>query len=136
MSLIRILLVDDLEKWRRFVVSMLRTATSLQVICEVSDGLDAIQKAQQLKPDLILLDIGLPRLNGMDAARQLCGLASKPKILFLSQESDPDVVREALQLGAGFVVKTDAGKDLLPAVEAVMGGEQFLSRSLAEAQLQ
>jgi DNA-binding NarL/FixJ family response regulator len=100
----------------------------LQVICEVSDGLDAVQKAEELKPDLILLDIGLPTLNGIEAARQIRKLAPDSKIIFLSQEPSVDVVREALSLGAwGYVVKTLAGNDLFAAVESVLLGKRFVS---------
>jgi DNA-binding NarL/FixJ family response regulator len=86
---VRILVVEDFEPWRRFISSMLGTEPHLHIICEVSDGLEAVQKAKELKPDLILLDIGLPMLNGIDAARQIRSFAPKSKILFLSVESSP-----------------------------------------------
>jgi DNA-binding NarL/FixJ family response regulator len=92
---IRILLVDDFEPWCRLVCSMVQDALELQVICEVSDGLSAVQKAKELKPDLTLLDIGLPKLNGIDAARKIRNLAPNSRILFLSQETSADVAREA-----------------------------------------
>jgi DNA-binding NarL/FixJ family response regulator len=123
-----VLVVEDFEPFRRFVCSMLRKTPELQVVCEVSDGLEAVQKAEELKPDLILLDIGLPTLNGIEAARQIRKLAPESKILFLSQESSADVVQEALNLGAlGYVVKAHVGSDLLDAVEAVILGERFVS---------
>jgi CheY-like chemotaxis protein len=103
----------------------------LEVVCELSDGLAAVQKAAELNPDLILLDIGLPTLNGIEAARQIRKLVPKAKILFLSQESSADVVKEVLNLGArGYVVKTQAGSELLPAVEAVLHDKQFVSKGL------
>jgi len=126
---IRILLVDDFEPWRFVVCLMVQKERELQIIREVSDGQAAVHSAKELKPDLILLDIGLPKLNGIAAARKIRNLAPNSKILFLSQDSDPDVVREALGIGAGFVVKADAGKDLLPAIKAVILGRQFLSFS-------
>jgi DNA-binding NarL/FixJ family response regulator len=128
---IRILLVDDFEPWRRMVWSILQEEPELRIICEVSDGLAAIQSANELKPDLILLDLGLPKPDGIDAARKIRKLAPKAKILFLSQESSPDVVRRALRFGAGFVVKTDAGKELLSAIEAVNLNKQYLSSKAA-----
>ena len=129
---VRVLVVDDYQPWRHFVSSELQKRPELQVICEVSDGLDAVHKAQELRPDLILLDIGLPTLNGMDAARQIRELGSKPKIIFLTQESSPDIMQEALSLGAeGYVVKACAATELLPAVEAVLHGREFVSASLA-----
>jgi DNA-binding NarL/FixJ family response regulator len=128
--------VDDFEPWRRFVCSTLEKAPELQVICEVSDGLEAVQKAEELRPDLILLDIGLPTLNGMEAARRIRKLAPESKILFLSQESSGDVVQEALSLGAwGYVVKVNAGSELLPAVDAVLRDRQFVSRGINDCEL-
>ena len=100
----------------------------LQVIGEVSDGLEAVQQAVELQPDLILLDIGLPSLNGIEAARQIRKLIPESKIIFLTQESSADVVQEALSLGArGYVVKTMAESELLTAVEAVLLGKTFVS---------
>jgi DNA-binding NarL/FixJ family response regulator len=132
MSLVRILVVDDLEPWRRFVSSTLQKQPDLRVISDVSDGLEAVQKAEELRPDLIVLDIGLPKLNGIEAARRIRKLVPKSRILFLSQESCDDVVDEAFRLGAwGYVVKTQAGSELLVAVEAVLQGKQFASRELA-----
>jgi DNA-binding NarL/FixJ family response regulator len=132
MSLVRVLVVDDLEAWRRFVSSTLQKQPDLQVISGAADGLEAVQKAEELQPDLILLDIGLPKLNGIEAARRVRNLAPRTKILFLSQESSDDVVQEAFNLGAwGYVVKAHAGSELLPAVEAVLQGKKFVSRGLA-----
>ncbi len=125
---IRILLVDDFEPWRHITCSMLQEEPELKIIGEVGDGLAAVQSAVELKPDLILLDLGLPKLNGIDAARKIRNLAPKSKVLFLSQESSPDVVRQALRIGAGFVVKTDAGMELLSAVKAVILNKKYLSR--------
>ena len=130
-SVVRVLVVEDFVLFRRFISSTLGKRQDLQVICEVADGLEAVQKVEELKPDLILLDIGLPTLNGIEAARQIRKLAPESKIIFVSQESSADVVQEALRLGAwGYVVKTRAGVDLLAAVEAVLEGRQFVSSGL------
>jgi DNA-binding NarL/FixJ family response regulator len=129
---IRILVVDDFEPFRRFVCSTLLKRPELQVVGEASDGLEAIQKAEELQPDLIVLDIGLPKLSGIEAARQIRGRAPRSKIIFLSQESSTEVVQEALGLGArGYVVKTHAGNALLKAVDAVLQGGQFVSKGLS-----
>ena len=94
------------------------------------DGPEAVQKAEELNPDLILLDMGLPKLNGIEAARQIRQRSPNSEIIFLSQNNNLDVVRAALGTGAlGFVRKTDAGDELLPAVDAVLRGEQFISNS-------
>jgi len=128
---VRVLVVEDYEPFRRFIRSTLGKRTELQVICEVSDGLEAVQKAEELQPDLILLDVGLPTLNGMAAARLIRELCLESKILFVSQESSTDVAQEALRLGAlGYVVKAQAGIELLAAVEAVCQGRRFVSPGL------
>ena len=104
----------------------------LEIVCELSDGLAAVQRAEELNPDLILLDIGLPSLNGIEAARQIRKLVPKAKIIFLSQESSDDVVQEVFSSGAlGYVVKTFAGGELLPAVKAVLDGKPFVSEGVA-----
>ena len=131
-SLVRILVVDDFAPWRQFVVKKLQEHRSLQIIAFASEGLDAVQKAEELQPDLILLDVGLPKLNGIEVARQILELVPKCRILFVSQNLDPDVARYALSAGAGgFVVKSDAEGELLAAVKAVMLGMQYVSRKLA-----
>jgi DNA-binding NarL/FixJ family response regulator len=99
----------------------------LQIIGEVSEGLEGVQKAKELQPDLIALDIGLASLNGIEAARHIRKRSPESKILFVSQASSVDVVQEALGTGAyGYVVKTDAGSELLEAVDAVLRGEPFV----------
>jgi DNA-binding NarL/FixJ family response regulator len=130
MSLLRVLVVEDFAPFRKFVCTTLGKRADLQVICEVSDGLEAVHKAEELKPDLILLDIGLPTLNGIDAARQIRKLSPDSKIIFLSQESSANVVQEALALGAwGYVVKTRAASELLAAVESVISEKQFVGKT-------
>ena len=123
----RVLVVEDFAPFRQFILSTLVERADLQVICEVADGLEAVQKAEELKPDLILLDIGLPTLNGIEAARQIRKLAPESKIIFLTQESSADVMQEAISLGAwGYVVKARAATDLLATVEAVIPEEHFV----------
>jgi DNA-binding NarL/FixJ family response regulator len=128
MSSLRVLVVEDFAPFRQFICSTIGKNSDLRVICEVSDGLEAVQKAEELKPELILLDIGLPTLNGIEAARRIRKIAPESKIIFLSQESSAEVVQEALSLGArGYVVKTRAAVELLAAVEAVISEKQFVS---------
>jgi CheY-like chemotaxis protein len=123
--------VDDNDAWRRQIRLLLQVQLELQIICEVSDGAEAVQKAAELKPDLILLDIGLPKLNGIKAARQIRQLSPNSKIIFLSQDNSPDVVQEALNTGGlAYVHKPQAGSELLPTVKAVLRGERFVSSSL------
>jgi DNA-binding NarL/FixJ family response regulator len=129
-SLVSVLVVDDFIPFRSFICSTLATRANLRIICEVGDGLEAVQKTKELRPDLILLDIGLPTLDGMSAAREICKF-SKSKIIFMTQESGADLIQEALALGAwGYVLKARASIDLLAALDAVCGGRKFVSDGL------
>ena len=132
-SPVRILVVDDSEPFRHFIRSTLEGREDLRIVGVASDGLEAVQKSEELQPDLILLDIRLPSLNGIEAAKRICKLASKSKIIFLSLESSKDVVRGALSSGAnGYIAKSNAASDLLVAVEAVLQGKQFVSAGLTD----
>jgi DNA-binding NarL/FixJ family response regulator len=127
---IRILLVDDHEVFRRYVCSMLKEQANVQIIGEAEDGLQAVKQAKALQPDVILLDIGLPGINGLEAAREIGEIANKTRIIFLTQESSPELVHEAFELGAwGYITKTEAGAELLPAVVAVSRGERFMNEN-------
>jgi DNA-binding NarL/FixJ family response regulator len=127
----RILVVDDYEPWRRKVCSMLQTRPELRVVAEIADGVEAAQRAQELKPDLILLDIGLPTLNGIEAAKRIRQVAQDSRIIFVTQNGDKDVVRAALSTGArGYVLKPDAGSELLTAVAGILGGDDFVSSGI------
>ena len=129
-SLVHVLVVDDYEPFREFVRSILSIRPEVQMISEVSDGLEAVQKAVELQPALVVLDIGLPSLGGLEAARRIRRLSPTSKMLFLSQESSADVVEEGLGLGAlGFVIKAHAASDLPVAIEAVLRNEQFVSKA-------
>jgi DNA-binding NarL/FixJ family response regulator len=131
-SLVRILVVEDFIPFQSFICLTLATRDDLQVICEVSDGLDAVHKIKELRADLILLDIGLPTLDGMSAARQICKF-SKSKIIFVTQESDAVIVQTAMVFGAwGYVVKARLATDLLAAVDAVCDGRKFVSDGLGQ----
>jgi len=128
---VRVLVVDDYQPCLRFILSILQEMPELQVVAQASDGQEAVQKAVQLKPDLSLLDIGLPTLNGIEAARQIRDDDPEAKICFLSAQRSEDVVREALSTGSGYVVKSSAARELLQAVIAVLNGEQFVSACVA-----
>ena len=98
---------------------------------QAADGLEAVRLAEILSPDLILLDIALPGLNGIEAARRILKATPECKILFVTQNSSPALAREALRLGAGYILKTDTTAEFLPAVEAVLAGKKFISHTLA-----
>jgi DNA-binding NarL/FixJ family response regulator len=131
LTLVRVLVVEDHDAFRQFVVSMLGQRPDLQILCEASDGLEAVKIAAELQPDLVVLDIGLPGLHGIEAARRIRKLSPDSKILFVSQESSADVVQEALTAGGlGYVSKAYAQQELLVAVEAALQSKQFVSSAL------
>jgi DNA-binding NarL/FixJ family response regulator len=132
----RIILVDDFKPWRRFVASLLEENPDWQIVCEASDGLEAVQKAEELQPDLILLDISLPNLNGIEAAASIRKIAPGTKILFVSENRDSDIAAAALDAGGhGYLVKSDGATELLVAVETVLGGKRFISSTFIGFQL-
>ena len=132
----RILVVDDFQGWREFVCSRLATVPGLEVVGQVSDGLDAVHKAKELQPDLILLDIGLPTLDGIEVARRVRGVSPASKILFVSENRSAYIAEEALSTGAGgYTIKSLAAVELLPAINTVLEGRQFVTASLADHNL-
>jgi len=129
---ITVLLVDDFVPFRAVVSSLLGIEPKLRIVAAASDGIEAVQQARQLQPDVILLDIGLPKLNGIAAARQIRELAPQSKIIFVTQETSAAIAKEAIGLGAmGYVVKTRIESELLRAIDAALDGEQFISSALA-----
>lgn len=132
-SFVRILVVEDFADWRSYISEKLRDIPRLTVIHFAVDGLEAVRKAAELKPDLILMDIGLPSLSGIEASRKIRTLVPESKVIFVTAETSASVAEEALSLGAaGYVLKTAVDSDLLQAIEAVMSGRRFVSRDLCE----
>jgi len=131
MSVGRILVVDDFEPWQHLVLRFLESETDLQIISTAVDGTEAVQKAEELQPDLILMDLGLPGMNGIEATRQIGIVSPGSKVLFLTHHSEPDLIQAAFDAGAsGYVLKSDFNADLIPAVRAVLLGQKFVRRSL------
>jgi PAS domain S-box-containing protein len=129
MPLLKILVVEDYAPFRSLTCAALQRA-DFQTI-EAVDGLEAVQKAEELQPDLILLDINLPKLHGFEVAARSLRLVPHVRLLFMSQESSPDIVRKALSLGAdGYIHKVSAATDLLSAIDTVLAGHRFVSRSV------
>jgi DNA-binding NarL/FixJ family response regulator len=127
-----VLVVDDFEPFRVMVCALLRERLGLWIIDEAMDGLEAVEKARIFQPDLILMDIGLPKLNGLEAAQQIRQVAPQSKIIFVTQEVSRDVVQEAVGLGAlGYVTKGKVESELLKAIDAVRQGNQFIGSGLA-----
>jgi DNA-binding NarL/FixJ family response regulator len=128
---IRVLVADDYEPFRRLVSSTLPKQPQLQLVGEASDGVEAVQKAQELKADIILLDVNLPKLNGFEVGRRIREHLPQLKIIFFSGDRSSDIAAEALRMGAyGYLVKSDAGKELVRALEAVLEGKQYVSSSV------
>lgn len=123
--------MDDSRTWRQAVCSILQKHLDLVIIGECSDGLEAVQKSEELQPDLILLDVGLPNLNGLEAARQIRKVAPASRILFLSSYHWPEIGHEAMSVGAlGFVLKVKASRELLPAIRTVLCDQRFIGTGL------
>jgi DNA-binding NarL/FixJ family response regulator len=126
---IRILVVEDNSFWQEIIVRKIQEQDNLQVIAVVADGLEAVHNAEELQPDLMLLDIGLPRLNGIEVAKRVRKMAPAVRILFVSADPCSDIIREALRVGAlGYVYKPNVGSDLLPTIQAILEGEQFVGQ--------
>jgi len=130
MPAIRTLVVDDYEDLRKLLRSVLQEKTDCVIVGEASDGLQAVEQAQQLQPDLILLDLSLPKLNGMEAGRRIRKASPNSKIVFLSQDDSAEIVQGALRIGAaGYLLKSDAN-EIPSAIDAVLQGTVFVSKRL------
>lgn len=130
-SRFQIVVVDDYKPWRNFISSVLMKHIESCVIREAADGLEAVQFAADLKPDLVTMDLGLPKLNGIEAAKQILNQYPETKILFISENRSPEIVQAALAAGGmGYVVKSDAA-ELLKAVQTVIQSGRYVSQKLA-----
>lgn len=126
-----VLVIDDYVRWRDLLCSMLQDCVDCRLLCEAGDGIEAVQLATELKPQLILLDLDLPRQNGIEAARQITQFSPNSAILIVTMNNCADVVCEALSTGAkGYLLKVDAGNELWPAIDAVLQGKPYLSRGV------
>jgi len=131
---IRILLVDDHPIVRQGLKTLLEGRAGWEVIGEASDGAEALEKAKELNPDVMVLDVTMPRMNGLEACRVLRRQAPQLEILFVTQHDSPQMMREAIDAGArGYVVKSNAARDLLAAVEAVSQHRGFTALNVREA---
>jgi DNA-binding NarL/FixJ family response regulator len=128
---VRVLVVDDFEPWRRHIASTLGQNPRWQIVGEAANGPDAIEKAADLQPDLILLDVGLPTVNGLEAARRILARDPSPRILFVSEHQAWEIAEDALCSGArGYICKSDAGRELSSAMEAIATGRRFVGERL------
>jgi DNA-binding NarL/FixJ family response regulator len=131
--MLRILIADDHEVARRGIRSLLESHPGWEVCAEAKDGRDAVELATSMKPDLVLLDIGMPNLNGLEAARQILTTSPNVAILILTMHDSDNVIREVLRAGArGFLLKSDAGRDLVAAVEALESQKTFFTPRVSQ----
>lgn len=131
MPVIQILLVDDFVPWQLFVREILKSETEFKLIGTANDGLEAVQKAAEARPDVILMDISLPKLNGFEAAQQIRVVSPTSRILFLTERRGSDFIEAAFQAGGlGYILKSDANSDLFSGIRAVLNGQRFVSRGL------
>lgn len=133
MSAFRILIADDHEIVRRGIRVLVEGHVDWEVCGEAIDGREAVAKAVELRPDIVLLDVSMPNLNGLDAARQILGANPRTRVLILTMHESEQIVREVLEVGArGFLLKTDAARDLVAAIEALQRRTTFFTSSVAE----
>jgi|SRR6516225_10945207 len=119
-----IVIADDFAEFRRFVRSKLQ-GDGFHIVAEAADGLEAVEKAAMLQPDLVLLDIQMPKLNGLEAATQIRSIAPQSKTPFVSQSTDPDIVHSAMRDGAArYLCKSKISRELVPAIEAAIAGKK------------
>lgn len=129
----KILIVDDFPPWQQFVFEMFKSESDSSIIYFAADGLEAVQKAQELQPDVILMDISLPVMNGFEATGKIRVLSPASKILFVTERRSYDYMQGAFDAGAsGYILKSDASSDLLRGVEAALQNQRFVSRSLKD----
>jgi two-component system, NarL family, response regulator DesR len=131
---LRILVVDDHEPMRISIRSLLCTQSDFEVICEAKEGGSAVEKAKELNPDVIVLDISMPGMNGFEVARRIRALRLSSKIVFLSQHEALQPIREAFRAGGnGYVAKSDAAQDLIPAIRAAVANRRYVNPKFAAA---
>lgn len=130
-TLQRVLVVEDHEPFRRIICRLLQERPDVLIVGEAADGLDAIRRAEALRPDVVMLDIGLPMLSGIDVARRIRAVLPDARLMFVTIESSFEVVEQAFRSGAhGYVYKPRAHRDVLPVLDAIIRGGRFVSGGL------
>lgn len=131
MSIAKILIVDDFRHWHDFLLEVLESEKDFNIIGFASNGEDAVKKAAELEPDIILMDVSMPRMNGFEASNSIRSVSPNSRIVFVSEHRGPELIQTAFDVGgSGYVLKSDINIDLIPGMRAVLEGRQFVSGSL------
>lgn len=131
MSTTKILVVDDFHPWHQFALEILKHEKNLTIVAFASDGREAVEKAVQWQPEIILMDVSLPVMSGFEATGRIREASPNSRILFVSEHRGSDLIQMAFDVGgSGYILKSDSNSDLLRGVRAVLRGEQFVSKSL------
>ncbi|MCU1296044.1 MAG: response regulator receiver [Acidobacteriaceae bacterium] len=128
----RVLVVDDHPVVRMGICRILSFAPDFDIVCESANGEDAVEKAQEFLPDVVLLDISLPGINGIEAARRIRAVSPLSHVIFMSEHDSSNLVKEAFLAGGnGYILKSEAGQELLNAIRIVQGGKRYVSGSIS-----
>lgn len=129
--IIRVLVVDDSQRWQVYILKRFETESDLKIVSVASEGWEAVQKAADLKPDVILMDLNLPGINGLEATRRIHAISPDSRVLFLSEQGSHEFVVAAFEAGAfAYILKSDAASDLMPGIRAILESREYVSRSL------
>src|SRR6202007_2598377 len=132
MSTAKILIVDDFREWYQFILEVLESEKDLKVVAFAENGEDAVRKAAELRPDVVLMDVSMPAMNGFEVTDRINGVSANTKVLFVSEHRLPELVQRAFGVGGSvYVLKSDLNTDLVLALRAILQGRRFVSRSLA-----
>lgn len=131
MRAIRILVVDDFPQWQRFLRNVFEPESDLNIVDFASNGLEAVQKSTELQPDVVLMDLSMPVMNGLEATRRIRVASPNSRVLFLSEHCSHELVSAAFEAGAsGYVLKSDSSAGLVPGIRRILENERFMSENL------
>src|SRR6056297_1807092 len=134
---IKVLIADDHQLFREGLVNLISSAPDIMVMAEAKDGKEAVEKTKEMKPDVVLIDIGMPQMNGIEATRIIKKQDQKVKVIAVSMHSDRQFVKGILEAGAdGYLLKNCTYRQLIDAIQSVNGGKKYLSEDITEMVIQ